>query len=84
MEPKKIPNLNHNLLRGLNNFEFIIPNNKKISDKTRDHILIGSWSFKGQSDIIRKTKKNKKPKVLFDEIFMFLFWSIIKTYIKNC
>ena len=31
--PKKIPNLNHNLFKGVKNFEFIKPKNKKIKEK---------------------------------------------------
>jgi hypothetical protein len=39
IEPKRIPNLNHNLLNGVNNLEFKTPKIKKSNDKTSVHIL---------------------------------------------
>ena len=38
-EPKRIPNLNHSLLSGVNNLEFKAPKIKKSNDKTSVHIL---------------------------------------------
>ena len=37
--PKKIPNLNQSLLRGVNILEFKIPKIKKIKDIIKDHNL---------------------------------------------
>ena len=47
IEPKRIPNLNHNLFNGVNNLELRTPKIKKIIDKTNDHNLISSSYFKG-------------------------------------
>ena len=68
IEPKRIPNLNHNLLNGVNNLEFKTPKTKKTKDKIKAHNLKSPWDFKGHSDIAKKTTKNKNPKLLFDEI----------------
>ena len=38
--PKKIPNLNHNLLRGFKIFELISPKKRKIRDTISDQIII--------------------------------------------
>jgi len=79
IDPKMIPNLNHNLLSGVKNLEFIIPKIKKAIDKIKDHNLKSPWDFKGHKAIIKKTMKNKTPKLLFDEVFISLFKLIYKT-----
>ena len=38
-EPKKIPNLHHNLFNGFKNLEFKTPKTKKIKDKIKAHNL---------------------------------------------
>ena len=69
--PKNIPNLNQILFKGVNSFEFAIPNIKKISDIIKDHSLI-SFSFNiGQMAIIKKTTKKTIPKFLFVGNFIF-------------
>jgi len=45
IEPIKIPNLNHNLFNGVNNFEFTKPNIKKNTDKKIKYILKSSPLF---------------------------------------
>ncbi len=74
IEPKRIPNLNHNLLNGVNNLEFKTPKTKKTKDKIKAHNLKSPWDFKGHNDIRKKTTKNKKPKLLFDEILTETFF----------
>ena len=44
---KNIPNLNHNLFKGVKNWELINPKNKKIIDKDKDHILTSPPFVKG-------------------------------------
>ena len=74
IEPKRIPNLNHNLLNGVNNLEFKTPKSKKTKDKIKAHNLKSPWDIKGQNDIAKKTTKNKNPKLLFDEILAGTFF----------
>ena len=73
IEPKRIPNLDHSLFSGFKIFEFRIPKHKKIRDKARAHNFKSPWDIKGHNDIIKKTIKNSKPKLLFDDIFTVLF-----------
>ena len=74
IEPNIIPNLNHNLLNGVNNLEFKTPKTKKTKDKIKAHNLKSPWDFKGHNDITKKTTKNKNPKLLFDEILTGTFF----------
>ena len=74
IEPKRIPNLNHSLLNGVNNLEFKTPKTKKTKDKIKAHNLKSPWDFKGHNDIAKKTTKNKNPKLLFDEILTETFF----------
>ena len=39
IEPKRIPNLNHSLLNGVNNLEFKAPKTKKNKEKIKAHNL---------------------------------------------
>jgi hypothetical protein len=71
--PKKIPNLIHSLLSGVKNLEFKTPKTKKIKDAIRAQYIISPRDIKGHNDVIKKTMKNKIPKLLFDEIFVLLF-----------
>jgi len=68
--PKKIPNLYHSLFSGFNNLELITPKKRKIKDMHNDHNLKSPPDFNGQSPIIKKTTKNTKPKLRFDDIFI--------------
>jgi hypothetical protein len=74
--PKIIPNLNHSLFNGVNNFEFINPKIKKNEEIIADQILMGSSYAKGHMVTIKKTIKKTKPKFLFELIFIFFINSI--------
>ena len=52
--PKKIPNLNHRILKGVKNLEFNNPKIKKIIEIIRDQILIFSSFNNGNIEIIKK------------------------------
>ena len=78
--PKKIPNLYHSLFSGFNNLELITPKKRKIKDMHNDHNLKSPPDFNGQSPIIKKTTKNTKPKLRFDDIFISDFDVMIKYY----
>ncbi len=39
IEPKRIPNLNHSLFKGVKNLEFKTPKTKKTKDKIKAHNL---------------------------------------------
>ena len=72
--PKKIPNLNHNLFKGVRIFEFIKPNIRKISEIIKDHNLISLPFNKGHKAIKLKTIANTIPKLLLDPILIsFVF-----------
>ena len=75
--PKKIPNLCHSLLSGFNKLELITPKKSKTKDIHNDHNLTSPPDFNGQSPIIKKTTKNNKPKLRFDDIFISGFDAII-------
>jgi len=66
--PRKIPNLNHNLLNGFKILEFTNPRDKKTIDMIKDHSLNSSPLIKGYVAIIRKTTKNTIPKLLLEPI----------------
>jgi|TARA_B100002003_G_scaffold169784_1_gene157750 hypothetical protein len=71
--PKKNPNLSHSLLSGVKNLEFKTPKNKKIKEAIRAQYTISPCDIRGHNDIVKKIMKNKIPKLLFDESFVFLF-----------
>ena len=52
--PRNNPNLNQIKLRGLSNFELIIPKIKKIIDVEKNHKFIFPPFFKGHNEIIKK------------------------------
>ena len=81
--PKKIPNLYQSLLSGFNNLELITPKKRKIKDMHNDHSLKSPPDFIGQSPIIKKTTKNNKPKLRFDDFFISDFDTIIYFAIPN-
>ena len=70
--PKKIPNLNQILFKGDKRVELNNPNNKKIIDSIKDQILISLPLNIGNIERIKKNIKKTIPKLLFDEIFIFL------------
>ena len=79
--PRKIPNLNQILFKGVSNFEFINPKIKKKKDIINDHNLKFSLFMIGYKAIIKNTKKNTKPKLRFEPIFIFCFIFFLKIYI---
>ena len=68
--PKKIPNLNHNLLNGLNKEDFIKPKIKKQIEIIKAQILISPRLVSGYNAIIKKTIQKTIPKLLLDPIFI--------------
>ena len=79
IEPKRIPNLNHNLLNGVNNLEFKTPKTKKTKEKITDQILISSPYIKGHKPTIKKKMKKTKAKFRFEPIFI-LFINFVILY----
>ena len=78
MDPKNKPNLNHNLFNGVKIFEFNKPKIKKLIEKISGIIFICSKSpLKDQKDIIKKTTKKTRPKLLFDPILILELDNII-------
>ena len=78
--PKKIPNLNHILFKGLKIEELNKPKIKKITAIIIPQVLISSSLYSGYIDIIRKRMKKTIPKLLLDDIFI-LFCYIYDLYI---
>lgn len=79
--PNKIPNLNQILFKGDNTDEFNRPKIKKIIATTAAQILIFSSLNNGNIDTIKKNIKKTTPKLLFDEILIFLeLINLIKDY----
>ena len=78
--PKIIPNLNHSLFNGVNNFEFINPKIKKTIEIITNQILIGSPYVKGHKLTTKKAMKKTTPKFRFELIFT-LFITLL-FYIK--
>ena len=68
--PKNIPNLNHNLLKGVRIFESIRPNNKKSNERIKDQKRISLEFIKGYIAITKKTIKKTIPKFLFELILI--------------
>ena len=67
--PKISPNLIQINFNGVSNFEFIMPNIKKIIEKGIAQILIGKPLIRGQTAINAKLKKIKLQRFYFDEMF---------------
>ena len=74
--PRKIPNLCHSLFNGVKKFELRAPKIKNSTDNNKAHTLNSTNDLKGQKDIIKKTKKNKNPKLLFEETLAETFFII--------
>ena len=64
--PNISPNFIHNLFNGDKSFELIKPKIKKIIEATIKYKFKLSPFFNGHRPIIRKTAKNRKPKLLFE------------------
>ena len=74
--PKKIPNLNHNLFKGVRIFELIRPKTKNIIEIIKTHILISLPLIKGQNAIKPNTTAKTIPKLLLEPILMFLVFNL--------
>ena len=68
--PRSIPNLNQNLLKGVNILEFNKPKIKKIIETNKDQILISPLLIKGYKAISKKTTKKTIPKLRFELILI--------------
>ena len=66
--PRKIPNLNQILFKGVSNFEFNNPNKRKINEAIKNQMLKLPSFINGNNAIIKKTTKNIIPKLLFELI----------------
>ena len=66
--PKSKPNLNQSLFNGVKIFELIIPKNKKITEIISDQFFRLPLFKSGYIAMIKKTKKNTIPKLLFELI----------------
>ena len=72
--PKNSPNFTQALFKGVNNFELINPSIKKINAKIKKIIRGESPLIIGHSPIIKKTRKNQRPKpLLFSLDFINFF-----------
>jgi len=80
--PNRIPNLNQILFKGDKTDEFNRPKIKKIIATITAQILISPSLNNGNIDTIKKNKEKTIPKLLFDEILIFLeFINLIKNYL---
>ena len=80
--PNRIPNLNQILFKGDKTDEFNRPKIKKIIATITAQILISPSLNNGNIDTIKKNKEKTIPKLLFDEILIFLeFINLIKDYL---
>ena len=68
--PKRIPNLNQSLFKGVKILDFKRPNTKKIIEIITDHILISSLYIKGYKAISKNTIKKTIPKLRFELILI--------------
>ena len=73
MLPNNIPNLYQILFKGVSNWDFSTPKNKKIVAIMSDQTLISPWYIKGYKPISVKTIKKTMPKLLLELILIFLF-----------
>ena len=77
IDPRNNPNLYQSIFRGVNILEFLVPKNKKIKEIDIGTILICCRSpLKDHIDIMKKSKKNTKPKLRFELIFILDFCTI--------
>ena len=69
--PRSKPNLNQIKFNGLSNFEFIIPNIRKIIDIPNNQKFKLPPFFNGHNEINKKKTKKTIPKLLFDPNLIF-------------
>ena len=74
--PNKIPNLNHNLFKGVSIFEFKRPSIRNIIEIINDHNLISLPLIRGHKAIKLKTTANTIPKLLLEPILISLVFNL--------
>ncbi len=80
--PKKIPNLNQSLFRGVSILEFNKPKIKKTNDTSKDHALTSPSFNKGQNATIKNIKVKNTPKLLFELIFISLYLKLNRRLLR--
>ena len=75
--PRSIPNLNQSLFKGDKIDEFNKPKIKKTIEAINAQIMILPPLSNGNNEIIKKNIKKTIPKLLFDEILIFLDFMLI-------
>ena len=70
--PRKIPNLNQILFKGVKILEFKNPKNKKIKEINSDQSLIFSLFNNGYKHIRKKIIEKTTPKFLLDGMLIYL------------
>ena len=75
--PNKIPNLDQILFNGYRIDEFNKPKIKKTIEGINAQIMILPPLSNGNNEIIKKNIKKTIPKLLFDEILIFLDFMLI-------
>ena len=68
--PNKIPNLNHNLFKGVSIFEFKRPSIRNIIEIINDHNLISLPLIRGHKAIKQSCEDQKKGITTFIEIIL--------------
>ena len=81
--PSKIPNLNQTLLSGDKMLELNKPNNKKIIETIIDQVLKSSSLSNGYKEINKNKIPKTIPKLLLDEILIFVEFIILKFFHKS-
>ena len=79
--PRKIPNLNQILFKGVRNLELIIPRKKKINEIIKAHVLKLCSFNKGHNAIIKNIIEKTIPKLLFDPILISVF-NLINRFLR--
>ena len=77
--PSNIPNLNHSKFNGVRIDELNSPKIKKANEVIRAHSLYSWLLIRGYKEIAKKNIKKTIPKLLLEEILIFLL--IIKMFI---
>ncbi len=80
--PSNNPNLNQIRLSGDKNLELAKPSNKKINEIIKDQYRIILSLINGHRPIIKNTTKNKRPKLLFDPIFISLSFNLNQRFLR--
>jgi len=76
IDPNNIPNLNHKIFNGVNNFDLVNPKNKKAMENIKKNIFKSFVSIVGHKLIIKKIMLKIIPKLLFELILILEFCDI--------